>query len=723
MTRDDLILDRYEPIGTAGEGGFGTVQVAWDPRIQRKVAVKTIRLTALDAARASLPGAQAVSAGADAEAERDALPWEDYADESFPEIPQIAYPFDPAEDTVVDAQDQVTSLSHVPGLDEARTAAMLSDPRIVTVYDFEIRGRDAFLIMEYVEGITLTSLLSDYSSFLTLDMVAAVFDSVAAALVTAHGAGVLHLDIKPDNILINTQGQVKVTDFGLATLADASGAGKTGGGTIGYMPPEQIRREELDARSDEWSLASVTYEMLTGSNPFRVKGLDAALQAIEQAELVLPSLCWKEIDEQIDDVVFYALDPDRDERYASVLDFAEEVEKFLGDPEKGTAQLELVVEDALGLGEWSDVDDGAPVDGDVEAYGADARGKRGRQASGRGDAAQGFLATIGAKLGIGGTSQAALPPASSPRQERASQRSFTERFLDLVVDQGEVPSADGQDGQVDGGSRRNEVQEVRAHVPFAERVSGRSIRIASHALGALGSGFLAALATSNMQPLTAAFGVGAVYVIGFFTIAAAILGAIRSHIGALVSLCLMGIAFVMCGHPIVGAFVLIVSVTWWYTIGHEGSASANVVLLLPLLGSIGASTMVPFFSGASLPPLRACATTLVALIFAVILAGLGSASILDWGAFAHWDFVRPDVSGTIVRMLMRPETWTIALGWMVATAVLSVFRLRGTRAFDVIGIACALVAILVGTLLLNPPSPQLLVSAILACVALLAVEF
>ena len=81
----------------------------------------------------------------------------------------------------------------------------------------------------------------------------------------AHKAGVLHLDIKPDNIIVNVEGQAKVTDFGLATLADASGAGTTGGGTIGYMPLEQMRREPLDARTDEWSLASVTYEMLTGN--------------------------------------------------------------------------------------------------------------------------------------------------------------------------------------------------------------------------------------------------------------------------------------------------------------------------------------------------------------------------------------------------------------------------------------------------------------------------
>ena len=356
-----LILDRYELVGTAGSGGFGTVQIAWDPRIQRKVAIKTIQLSELDAYRANLPGARAVSASPTADRWHGAMPWNEYLEsdgEGFGYRPSGEY----GPDDDFDSPDQVISLSHLPGLDEARTAAMLQDPRIVTVYDFEIRDRTAYLIMEYVEGITLTRLLADYPDFLTLDMVAAVFDAMAGALTVAHKAGVLHLDIKPDNIIINPQGQAKVTDFGLATLADASGAGTTGGGTIGYMPLEQMRREHLDARTDEWSLAAVAYEMLTGDNPFRADDLDQAEAAIEDAELILPSLCWDNLDEQVDDVVFYALDPDREERYASVADFAEEMDKFLGDSAKGRGQLELVVADALGLladdaddeGEWED---------------------------------------------------------------------------------------------------------------------------------------------------------------------------------------------------------------------------------------------------------------------------------------------------------------------------------------------------------------------------------
>ncbi len=435
MARNQLILDRYRPIGESRSGGFGTVRVAWDTRIQRKVAIKCIELDEVDAARAALPGADAVrrqttapasapveahgypeQAGAGAMPRFDEVDWDDIpsweGEDVFPgEEPPVAQrraaqsgvaagrnpddvppwedlpaapppppdfesPFrkrdkaaataaarpssaaphgspaaaayrDPAAD-LDDDLPPVRSLSHIPGLDEARTAAMLTDPNIVTVYDFEVQGQTAYLIMEYIEGITLTELLHDYADYLTLDMVAAVFGSVAHALEVAHENQVLHLDIKPDNVLINRQGQVKVTDFGLATLADAGGFGAAGGGTIGYMPLEQMRGVSLDARCDEWALASVTYEMLAGENPFLAPDLARAESAIEDAELVLPSLCWDELDPAVDDVVFYALDPDREQRYDNVTDFAEEMEKFLGDPRTGHRELAVIVGDAQG---------------------------------------------------------------------------------------------------------------------------------------------------------------------------------------------------------------------------------------------------------------------------------------------------------------------------------------------------------------------------------------
>ena len=322
MANEQLILNRYRPIAEAGSGGFGTVQVAWDTRIQRRVAIKCIQLDESQAFRALQVEARA--AYGDSYGSADPYGGDPYGYDE---------PLDP----------YAVSLENLPGLDEARTAAMLSDPNIVGVYDFEVQGATAYLIMEYVDGTTLTGLLQQYGDQLSLDVVAAIFSSVAHALEVAHGNQVLHLDIKPDNVLINHQGQVKVTDFGLATLSDASGFGTAGGGTIGYMPLEQMRQEALDARCDEWALASMTYEMLTGTNPFLAPDLVKAEAAIEDAELLLPSLCYDGLDPEADDVLFYALDPDREERYDNVEDFAEEMSRFFGNSARGHKELAVLV--------------------------------------------------------------------------------------------------------------------------------------------------------------------------------------------------------------------------------------------------------------------------------------------------------------------------------------------------------------------------------------------
>lgn len=295
----DLILGRYRCISQAGAGGFATVQLAWDTRIQRRVAIKCLRLDRQMAA---------VAAGKD--------------DVSV---------YDPI---------------NVPGLEEARTAAMLQDPNIAGVIDFEVQDGMAYLIMEYVDGITLSKLMDRYGDQINPDIVATVFAGVAHALEVAHGNQVLHLDIKPDNVMINHQGQVKVTDFGLAKLSSSAGYSKAAGGTIGYMPLEQMRMQPLDARCDEWALASITYEMIAGDNPFTADTLEAAKKAIENAELVLPSVCMPDLDEDVDDVLFYALDPNREGRYETVQDFAEELQPLLGNARRGTNQLARIVGDA-----------------------------------------------------------------------------------------------------------------------------------------------------------------------------------------------------------------------------------------------------------------------------------------------------------------------------------------------------------------------------------------
>lgn len=299
-TGEQLLLDRYEVLGSAGEGAFGSVIVAWDTRIERRVAIKCMPLE--DAA-----GALTAQRGSILVGDR---------------------PFD---------------TSSIVGLEEARTAAKLSDASIVSIYDFEVNEDTAYLIMEYVDGLTLAELLTQYPGEINADVVAAVFKAVSHALEVAHKRHVLHLDIKPENVLIDHQGQVKVTDFGLAKLATEAGYGTAAGGTIGYMPPEQMTQQELDERCDQWALASLTYEMIAGTNPFVVENLDEAEDAIYDAELVIPSLCMEGLDEDIDDIMFCALDPDPQERYDSVKDFAEQLQPCLGSTRKGKNALKRLV--------------------------------------------------------------------------------------------------------------------------------------------------------------------------------------------------------------------------------------------------------------------------------------------------------------------------------------------------------------------------------------------
>lgn len=300
----ELLLDRYEVIEEAGSGGFASVVVAWDTRIQRKVAIKCMPLSGV----------------------------------LFNELGQENL----ASRSILVDSDSLNAAA-IPGLEEARMAAMLNDANIVSVYDFEIQGDTAYLILEYIEGMTLGELLAHYPEQITTDVIAAVFKAVSHALEVAHKNKVLHLDIKPDNVLIDKQGQVKVVDFGLARLAGEYGFGTAAGGTIGYMPLEQMKQELLDERCDEWALASLTYEMISGDNPFLAPTLQEAEKKIAGAELFVPSMYLDDADESVDDILFCALDPNKENRYDSVADFAREMKQCLGDPRKGKRQLARIV--------------------------------------------------------------------------------------------------------------------------------------------------------------------------------------------------------------------------------------------------------------------------------------------------------------------------------------------------------------------------------------------
>ncbi|MGX5695373.1 Stk1 family PASTA domain-containing Ser/Thr kinase [Agromyces soli] len=151
---------------------------------------------------------------------------------------------------------------------EARSAARLAHPNVVNVFD---QGQDAdmaYLVMEYLPGITLRDLLKDYKR-LTPEQTVDIMDAVLAGLAAAHKAGIVHRDLKPENVLLADDGRIKLGDFGLARAASANTAtGQALLGTIAYLSPELVTRGVADARSDIYAVGIMMYEMLTGEQPY-----------------------------------------------------------------------------------------------------------------------------------------------------------------------------------------------------------------------------------------------------------------------------------------------------------------------------------------------------------------------------------------------------------------------------------------------------------------------
>ena len=263
-------LGRYQILGELGRGGCGIVYRALDPGIGRTVAIKTIL------ADANSPAGVALR-------------------ERFRR--------------------------------EARSAGNLSHPNIVTIHEFNDSGEIMFIAMELIQGQSLADRIAE-SSPLPLNLVLAVIGSAADALDYAHANGIVHRDVKPANFMLTASGQVKVTDFGIAKMLDDDiGLTNTGMvmGTVQYMSPEQIAAKPASARSDQFSLGVIAYEMLTGRKPFHGNSWASVMNQIMSGEPPAVKQHRQDLGEEVTIVLRKVLAKDPETRYSSCREFADEL--------------------------------------------------------------------------------------------------------------------------------------------------------------------------------------------------------------------------------------------------------------------------------------------------------------------------------------------------------------------------------------------------------------
>src|SRR5664280_2621524 len=172
---------------------------------------------------------------------------------------------------------------------EARSAGMLSHPGIVTIYDVEQQGELAYIAMEYVDGPTLDQVLSEAQP-LGAERMFSILGQTAVALDYAHQKGIVHRDIKPANIMIAADGTAKIADFGIAKITASDQFTMTGSivGTPHYMSPEQVQGQPVDGRSDQFSLAVIAFELLTGDKPHSGEQLTTVVYKIVAEEPISP---------------------------------------------------------------------------------------------------------------------------------------------------------------------------------------------------------------------------------------------------------------------------------------------------------------------------------------------------------------------------------------------------------------------------------------------------
>lgn len=217
---------------------------------------------------------------------------------------------------------------------EAQAATSLSHPNIVSIYDIGEEDQIYYMVMEYIDGMTLKQYIQLHAP-IELEEVLDIMAQISSAIGHAHDNGIIHRDIKPQNMLIDQYGQVKVTDFGIAVALSATALTQTNSvlGSIHYLSPEQARGGKANVKSDIYSLGIVMFEMITGTLPF--SGQSAVSIALKHLQKDLPSIReWKaNIPQSVENIMLKATTKDPLYRYQSAMDMENALIHAL-DPEK-----------------------------------------------------------------------------------------------------------------------------------------------------------------------------------------------------------------------------------------------------------------------------------------------------------------------------------------------------------------------------------------------------
>ncbi len=214
---------------------------------------------------------------------------------------------------------------------EAQAASALNHPNVATIYEIDDFEDETFIVMEYVEGRTLR----DAKQGLSIRQIADIGIQIAEGLAAAHEKGIVHRDVKPENIMVRKDGRVQVMDFGLAKLRGVSKLTKMGStvGTIAYMSPEQVQGIETDHRTDIFSLGVLLYELVAGQLPFKGGHEAAVMYEIVNQEPLPLSSSRQDIEPELVRIIMKCLEKDREERYHSVKDVAVDLKHFKRDSE------------------------------------------------------------------------------------------------------------------------------------------------------------------------------------------------------------------------------------------------------------------------------------------------------------------------------------------------------------------------------------------------------